>query len=70
MQRRKLALKTKNTVKRFVGLFEESEKCQHSHAVGAITLTVMTLPNPKSRNNLNFEPHARQKVVDTPSGRS
>ena len=70
MQRRKLALKTKNTVKRFVSLFEENKKCQHSHAVGAITLTEMTLIDPKSRNNLNFEPHARQKVVDTPIGRS
>ena len=70
MQRIKSAVKTKKAVKRFVGLFEASEKCPQSHAVGAITLTVMTLLNPKSRNNLNFEPHARQKVVDTPSGRS
>jgi len=53
-----------------VGLFEESEKCHQSHAVGAITLTRMTLFNPKSRNNLNFESFARQKVVDTSSGRS
>ena len=63
MQRRKSALKTKKAVKRFVGLFEESEKCQQSHAVGAITLTRMTLFNLKSRNNLG-ESFARQKVFD------
>jgi len=70
MQRRKSALSIKKMVKRFVGLFEESEKCKQSHAVGAITLTRMTLFNPNSRNNLNFESYEMQKVVDTPSERS
>ena len=69
--RKESQFQEQKTLKQFVGFFQESEKCQQSHAsVSSSQHSYANNSTTKSKNNLKVQSQTKQKLVDTSSARS